>query len=553
MSQLELKVRIVCQEENVRQVIGEQTVQTVVRGKITIPKQKPKAEQILAVRARVEEKEEKQEIEVIPDKVIVQGKIVFNVTYVADFPTQPVHHVRGQIEFAESLHIPGVRPEMDVVKQITIEKCKADVDPKDPQQIIVTVILRIFVKVTEAEPKQLLIDLPGAERKFVKDEVRLDIVKAIGRRQVVVSDQVDIQQLFQGKKPCPKEVIDTIADVTVTKKEIIQDKVIIEGILTVQIIYVADWPTQPVHHAHVEIPFTQFVEVRGARPGDMVNVQVQIEDDSARVKHECEISITAVLAVQAFVMEQIRKRVVVKIEDDLLACILDAQAIRQVTLFLDQILNEKDQVQITLREIVTIPQPKPDAQKVLEAFVTDVTVTETEVIANKVIVRGVVTVKITYVRDAPDQQVHAFQAEIPFTAFIEVPGAQPGATVNVMAEAEFVSVGLDDKRRIVVKLVLKVTARVTDIVQKKLYECLRPGVEIVCPIVAPVEPKVPEKKPVPEPKPTPPTPGRTYAIRAGDSFFRLAQRFGTTVQAIQAANPGVDPNRLQIGQVINLP
>src|SRR5690554_280981 len=44
-----------------------------------------------------------------------------------------------------------------------------------------------------------------------------------------------------------------------------------------------------------------------------------------------------------------------------------------------------------------------------------------------------------------------------------------------------------------------------------------------------------------------------YTIRAGDTFFSLAQRFNTTVEAIQRANPGVDPDRLQIGQVICIP
>ncbi len=41
-----------------------------------------------------------------------------------------------------------------------------------------------------------------------------------------------------------------------------------------------------------------------------------------------------------------------------------------------------------------------------------------------------------------------------------------------------------------------------------------------------------------------------YTVQAGDTFFRLAQRFGTTVEAIQALNPGVNPNALQVGQVI---
>ena len=46
---------------------------------------------------------------------------------------------------------------------------------------------------------------------------------------------------------------------------------------------------------------------------------------------------------------------------------------------------------------------------------------------------------------------------------------------------------------------------------------------------------------------------RPYIIRAGDTYYVLAQRFNTTVAAIMAANPGVDPNRLQIGQQICIP
>ncbi len=44
-----------------------------------------------------------------------------------------------------------------------------------------------------------------------------------------------------------------------------------------------------------------------------------------------------------------------------------------------------------------------------------------------------------------------------------------------------------------------------------------------------------------------------YVIRSGDTFFSLAQRFNTTVNAITAANPSVNPNALQIGQTICIP
>ncbi|HHW70257.1 MAG TPA: LysM peptidoglycan-binding domain-containing protein [Clostridiales bacterium] len=53
----------------------------------------------------------------------------------------------------------------------------------------------------------------------------------------------------------------------------------------------------------------------------------------------------------------------------------------------------------------------------------------------------------------------------------------------------------------------------------------------------------------------PPCPRGTmpYVIQSGDTFYKLAQRFNTTVAAISAVNPGVDPNNLQIGQVICIP
>ncbi|WP_243641309.1 LysM peptidoglycan-binding domain-containing protein [Xylanivirga thermophila] len=44
-----------------------------------------------------------------------------------------------------------------------------------------------------------------------------------------------------------------------------------------------------------------------------------------------------------------------------------------------------------------------------------------------------------------------------------------------------------------------------------------------------------------------------YIIRSGDTFYKLAQRFNTTVEAIMAVNPGVDPQNLMIGQRICIP
>lgn len=46
---------------------------------------------------------------------------------------------------------------------------------------------------------------------------------------------------------------------------------------------------------------------------------------------------------------------------------------------------------------------------------------------------------------------------------------------------------------------------------------------------------------------------RRYTVKAGDTFYRLAREYDTTVQAIARANPEQDPRRLAIGQNLNIP
>jgi LysM repeat protein len=59
---------------------------------------------------------------------------------------------------------------------------------------------------------------------------------------------------------------------------------------------------------------------------------------------------------------------------------------------------------------------------------------------------------------------------------------------------------------------------------------------------------------IPVPGPTPvPCPGFIYTIQPGDTFYLIALRYGTTVDALIRANPGVDPNRLFVGQRICVP
>lgn len=63
----------------------------------------------------------------------------------------------------------------------------------------------------------------------------------------------------------------------------------------------------------------------------------------------------------------------------------------------------------------------------------------------------------------------------------------------------------------------------------------------------------PTSTPVPLPTATPQPGGFFYTVRLGDNLFRLALRFGTTIQAIAQANGIVNPRRIYVGQVLWIP
>ena len=46
---------------------------------------------------------------------------------------------------------------------------------------------------------------------------------------------------------------------------------------------------------------------------------------------------------------------------------------------------------------------------------------------------------------------------------------------------------------------------------------------------------------------------KSYKIEAGDTLSAIATKHGISLDALKAANPGINPNALQIGQIINLP
>ena len=72
-------------------------------------------------------------------------------------------------------------------------------------------------------------------------------------------------------------------------------------------------------------------------------------------------------------------------------------------------------------------------------------------------------------------------------------------------------------------------------------------------VPATATPSAPQNTPAPGATSTPASVGQTYTVQDGDFPAKIAEKFGVTLEDLLAANPGINPTNLHIGDVIVIP
>jgi hypothetical protein len=115
-------------------------VQAIIQDTVTIPTGKPDAERAVEAKARFSI----EDVRVIYDKVIVDGKVTAKILYVAALPSQPVHFFEATFPFLEFIHLYGADPGMEALVFFKTEHI--NVSATSPRQIKITILFEMAVK-----------------------------------------------------------------------------------------------------------------------------------------------------------------------------------------------------------------------------------------------------------------------------------------------------------------------------------------------------------------------------------------------------------------------
>lgn len=138
----------------------------------------------------------------------------------------------------------------------------------------------------------------------------------------------------------------------------------------------------------------------------------------------------------------------------------NAFEVKTEELKLEEVVGEGTS-QIVVSDMLTLPEAKPPIAAVVD-YVAKEVINKVTVFPGKVVVDGVIQLSVVYEAAVPYQTVHVFHGEVPFSTFVEIPGVEPGMTIDAKLVTEHFTFEIrPDGRGVVARGVIMLFVRAT--------------------------------------------------------------------------------------------
>lgn len=341
------------------------------------------------------------ECEVIENGVVIRGAIHKQIFYVG--PDSKVYHQAEDVSFDVLANVPGAEAGMHCQVTPTVQDVEWRlIAPLPSVELRQRVMLIFFVKVTRQEQLDVVLGTTGPLYKVER-------VVAEGTESAVVDESIFLP--FAAEKV--RSVRATIQDYTATACE---DQVVVDGTMCIDVFFIAAFDHQEYYHRET-FPFTVAVSMPGVQPGETVHVVIGVTKTTYNLDGS-EVDIKVVLSLAIKVTDTTQTMLCTDPQGPLIK--------------VGRVAGENTK-EILVEDRVCLDVPT----KKVEDVVAAISSVSYEVIRGKVVVDGTIHKQIFHV--GPNDVVRHQAVDIPFTAVVEIPSAEPGMAAQVHPTIEHVS------------------------------------------------------------------------------------------------------------------
>ena len=293
-----------------------------------------------------------------------------------------------------------------------------------------------------------------------------------------VGDEIT-QHLVEGELVVSEEgpeiakILDIKGSVYGTGKEVVQDKVMVEGILRTNLLYIPVGDYGVIAQAESETSFVEYIDLKGAKPKMEADIFYELEHLDYDVLASRKLNIKAVLNIGCKVKESIQLDVLGDFQDG-----AEIQALKEsITLISTESVGSG---QTILREDLELPDDMPSIVKVLRKE-AQISLLDKRVAANRIIAHGEVDLRLLYQTEEAQNPIESVTYQIPFDHFVDVQGVYQGMDCEVDLKLQELDVSLrqdiiGDIRVVSVDIILYMEGKVLESHEEELItDAYSPG------------------------------------------------------------------------------
>ena len=296
---------------NINRTIEHRVDRFMVKDQILLPQTKPNMREILQLTAGIAN----QDVKLSNGRVNLSGEILLTTLYRGDTDDSLIEFIESELPFNGPIDISGAAEDMfaDARLQILDHNITIRSDDDGEDRVLdVEISVGVEMKVYSTENMSVLEDayIINQQLNLSKTVVRVPRLVCFNRNQTPVKDVValgtaapDMLQVFRVKGQAHLDDV-----------KIIDDKIIVEGAINTDILYVAESDATPLSSFRTVIPYRQVIEAKGATSSMRVNVDISIDHVAFNMLSPRETEVRFLLTFNTQVNEEEEVSIIGNIE-----------------------------------------------------------------------------------------------------------------------------------------------------------------------------------------------------------------------------------------------
>ncbi|MEG0297174.1 MAG: DUF3794 domain-containing protein [Clostridium sp.] len=295
-------------DEEINQVKGEKKVEMLGKSMIKATLDKPEIDEVIKCTCTLHKKQAK----LGDDKVYIDCYCKIDMLYKGK-DTGEIVTLKDDIYLSKEDELVGVTNDMISSSTLDVGSCEYSVvadDLGENRVVNLEFLVNCKVKVFSKEKIDIIKDAysPSMNIDLDKQKYDIGIVHGTNAGEAIVKDNIDLKS----DDVKIEQILDTVAEVSIQDKEIMNDKVKVNGIMKVSVLYKTAGDDCRYDIQTGELPFEGIIDVKGAKPGMDAVIKASVENLDAAVEANT-IAIRANICLTAKVCYKVEKEWVVDI------------------------------------------------------------------------------------------------------------------------------------------------------------------------------------------------------------------------------------------------